>query len=377
MRKEIKHMSKICIYAICKNELKFVEQWLENMSEADYIVVLDTGSTDGTYEKLQQDPRVTRVEQEVITPWRFDVARNRSMDLIPDDADILVCTDFDELFEPGWAQFLRDNWVPGYHTRCHYKYAWKHDSLGNNQFVFTYDKIHTKDYHWIFPVHEVLWQKEPDFIEMVLDADSNIFLHHWQDESKSRGNYLDLLHLSCEENPNCSHVWSLLTREYVTNEDYKTAIQYGLETLRKPDIDECSDGWVLLQTLYLVAFSYLKIKNYDEALWYCQEFIRVNSTYREPYFIMAQVFNECGVFTMAEAAALAGFKHTTQKFNWVETSHSWTSEGHAILGAVYLNLKNYTESAKHLKQALEWEPDNIALIKQYVTVLEELIDKIE
>lgn len=156
MRKEIKHMSKICIYAICKNELKFVEQWLENMSEADYIVVLDTGSTDGTYEKLQQDPRVTRVEQEVITPWRFDVARNRSMDLIPDDADILVCTDFDELFEPGWAQFLRDNWVPGYHTRCHYKYAWKHDSLGNNQFVFTYDKIHTKDYHWIFPVHEVL-----------------------------------------------------------------------------------------------------------------------------------------------------------------------------------------------------------------------------
>lgn len=56
---------------------------------------------------------------------------------------------------------------------------------------------------------------------------------------------------------------------------------------------------------------------------------------------------------MAEAAALAGFKHTTQKFNWVETSHSWTSEGHAILGAVYLNLKNYTESAKHLKKALE------------------------
>ena len=123
MRKEIKHMSKICIYAICKNELKFVEQWLENMSEADYIVVLDTGSTDGTYEKLQQDPRVTRVEQKIITPWRFDVARNKSMDLIPDDADILVCTDFDELFEPGWAQFLRDNWVPGYHTRCHYKYA--------------------------------------------------------------------------------------------------------------------------------------------------------------------------------------------------------------------------------------------------------------
>ena len=79
------------------------------MSEADYIVILDTGSTDGTYEKLQEDPRVTLVKQQEIKPWRFDVARNESMKLIPDDADILVCTDFDELFEPGWAQFLREN----------------------------------------------------------------------------------------------------------------------------------------------------------------------------------------------------------------------------------------------------------------------------
>ena len=102
-------MSKICVYAICKNELKFVEQWLENMSEADYIVVLDTGSTDGTYEKLLEDSRVTLVKQQEIKPWRFDVARNESMKLIPGDADILVCTDFDELFEPGWAQLLKDN----------------------------------------------------------------------------------------------------------------------------------------------------------------------------------------------------------------------------------------------------------------------------
>ena len=79
------------------------------MSEADYIVVLDTGSTDGTYEKLQQDSRVTIVKQEEIKPWRFDVARNKSMELIPEDADILVCTDFDELFEPNWAQKLKDS----------------------------------------------------------------------------------------------------------------------------------------------------------------------------------------------------------------------------------------------------------------------------
>ena len=147
---------KICVYAICKNELKFINKWLESMSEADYIVVLDTGSTDGTYEALQADPRVSVVKQEVINPWRFDTARNRSMELVPSDAAILVCTDFDEVFEPGWAAQLKQHWDPALHTRAMYTYAWAHGELGEPQFVFKYDKIHTRDYEWRFPVHEVL-----------------------------------------------------------------------------------------------------------------------------------------------------------------------------------------------------------------------------
>ena len=47
-------MNKICVYAICKNELRFVEQWYNSVKEADYVVVLDTGSTDGTFEKLKE-----------------------------------------------------------------------------------------------------------------------------------------------------------------------------------------------------------------------------------------------------------------------------------------------------------------------------------
>ena len=45
---------KICVYAISKNESKFVDRWVESMSEADDIYVLDTGSTDDTVEKLKK-----------------------------------------------------------------------------------------------------------------------------------------------------------------------------------------------------------------------------------------------------------------------------------------------------------------------------------
>ena len=370
-------MSKICVYAICKNELQFVEQWIENMSEADYIVVLDTGSTDGTFEKLQEDSRVTLVKQQEIKPWRFDVARNESMKLIPDDADILVCTDFDELFEPGWGQYLRDNWIPEYHNRCHYKYAWSHDEKGNGKAIFTYDKIHTRELHWVFPVHEVLWAKdEANYVENALEASESIYLHHWQDTTKSRSNYLPLLELSCKENPNSSHVWSLLTREYLILNEYEKAISTGIITLGKPDIEESSFGLVLLSTLYFVAQAYCKLKNYDEALWYCQEFIRVDPTYREPYFLMAEVFNASKVYTMAESAVLAGRKYGVRKYDWVETQNSWLYEDNAILGAIYINLQQYDKAIEHLKKTLECEPNNIELLKQYAFALENQLNKI-
>ena len=76
----------VCVYAICKNEEAFVDRWMDSMSEADRVVVLDTGSSDATVEKLRN--RGAEVTVEVISPWRFDTARNRSLELVPEDTAI-------------------------------------------------------------------------------------------------------------------------------------------------------------------------------------------------------------------------------------------------------------------------------------------------
>ena len=47
------HKYKVCVYAISKNESKFVDRWIDSMQEADKIFVLDTGSTDATVDKLK------------------------------------------------------------------------------------------------------------------------------------------------------------------------------------------------------------------------------------------------------------------------------------------------------------------------------------
>ena len=63
---------------------------MASMAEADGVYVLDTGSTDGTAERLRALGAV--VVEERVEPWRFDTARNRSLELVPEDADICVCT---------------------------------------------------------------------------------------------------------------------------------------------------------------------------------------------------------------------------------------------------------------------------------------------
>ena len=112
---------KVVVYAICKNERAFADRWMASMSEADEVYVLDTGSTDGTPQRLEE--LGAHVTVEAITPWRFDVARNRSLDLVPADADLCVCTDLDEVFQPGWREKVEEAWTPGV-DRLLYRYTW-------------------------------------------------------------------------------------------------------------------------------------------------------------------------------------------------------------------------------------------------------------
>ncbi len=103
---------KICVYVICKNEEQFVDRWMDAVSEADMVIVTDTGSNDNIVQKLRERGAV--VYNETISPWRFDAARNIAMDHIPENVDICVSNDLDEVFEKGWRQELENAWRPHY-----------------------------------------------------------------------------------------------------------------------------------------------------------------------------------------------------------------------------------------------------------------------
>jgi glycosyltransferase involved in cell wall biosynthesis len=145
---------KICVYAICKNEEKFTDRWMDSMQEADLVVVTDTGSTDDTAERLRA--RGAEVHIRTVTPWRFDTARNISLSFVPEDADICVCTDLDEVLSPGWRDALEKAWADGT-KRAYYLYNWSFRKDGTPDVTFMYSKAHTRhDYRWVCPFPEVL-----------------------------------------------------------------------------------------------------------------------------------------------------------------------------------------------------------------------------
>lgn len=210
---------KICVYAICKNESKFARRWMDSMREADAVIVLDTGSDDGTPELLRAAG--AQVYEEAVSPWRFDEARNRALAHVPEDADICVSTDLDEVFHPGWRAALEAAWKETT-KRARYRYTWNFNPDGSEGVVFWSDKMHARHgFHWENPVHEVLVYEQPNYETVLVEG---LQLDHHADDGKSRAQYLPLLELSVREKPLDDRNTHYLGREYMFHGRWRECI---------------------------------------------------------------------------------------------------------------------------------------------------------
>lgn len=345
------------------------------MSEADYICVLDTGSTDNTVEKLKQYDNVI-VEQKEITPWRFDVARNESMKLIPRDANILCCIDLDEVFDPGWAQPLRKVWQE-WTERAWYMYVWSHDEYGNAARKFKCNKIHSPNYYWKYPVHELLVRREQEVDEnsVAIDVSELITLQHHPDVNKSRGSYLPLLEQRKAEDPDeyCGRIY--LAHEYCYRGLYEKSNQELAEILEKFNDGETMNKTDIASCYLFMGDNYYYMGEYNKALQEYDNCVQADWTYREGYLGCAKILIEKKYYDIAIWRLKNCIKNGIRHYSWLERDNSWTWEPWDMLaGACFYN-GDKAESIAFAAKALTYSPQDERLITNLQACINNSTDK--
>ena len=361
-----KYKYKVCVYAICKNEEKFVDRWYESMKEADEIYVLDTGSGDGTVDKLKSHGVEVKVME--IKPWRFDRARNMSLEMVPEDTDICVCTDLDEVFLPGWRSMLEDSWQDDT-KRLRYTYNWKLEK-DTPVVSFFYEKIHArKGYKWIYPVHEILKYEGED--EKIV-YNEGIVLNHYPDSSKSRGSYLGLLELSVKENPDDDRNRHYLGREYMYHGRWNDAIgnliiHLGLKKATWRDERAAS--------MRYIGRCYKNMGRIDEArLWYLKAIDEASH--------LRDGLVEMGMLEYTEGNYLEAIKYLTKALTikkhqktYINEIFSWDYTIDNLLSVSYYYLGLYDISLFYIERARKIDPDNKMLIDNEKLIRDKIKDQ--
>ncbi len=342
--------TKICIYTIAKNEIKFVDRWVESAKEADYMCVLDTGSADGTVERLKE--LGVKVEQKTYEKFRFDVARNDSLALIPDDAEICVSVDMDEFFEKGWAEILKSAWQDDT-GRARYRYTWNFNPDGSEGVVFMADKIHKNHaYKWVNPVHEILSPIDERGLKTI-DL-PNIRLYHKADNTKSRGSYLPLLELSVEEDPTNDRNMHYLGREYMFYGKYEKAI----ETLKR-HLSLTNATWAdeRAASYRFIGFSYKKLGNFENAE---ENYLRalLEAPYvREGFYDIGEFYFENELYLKSAVAFEQMLKIDSRYLNYMSAPKCWGSLPYDYLSICYYKLGNLQKAIENVDKAIEKSPE--------------------
>ena len=316
---------KIAISTISKNEEHNVEAFIESCKDADLISVLDTGSSDKTVELLQKHDAFAG--QVMISPFRFDEARNKALDRIPEDYDVVISIDLDERLQDGWREELEKIW----NDDCETISYWYIGDYSNGQPNGTWrSKIfRRKGYKWFYPVHEMPLPEDGRQPKMI--NTDKIVVHHLQ---KGKRDYEELLNNLIKEDPEQMNPYVQRAHEHMKKQNWMLAIN-DLEKyieLSRRDSEKCQfkNCPKCLYEAGCRALNYIDIANCKMHLGFSPREvlpILIKSTaecpqMREPWIFLAEMWYNLENYPQAYACATTGLAIKDNGM-WCKTGLCW------------------------------------------------------
>ena len=349
---------KIAISAISKNESLHVNRFCEAAKDSDLISVCDTGSTDNTVDLLLENGATVHLIN--IDPWRFDDARNAALALLPADIDVVISLDLDEILQPGWREEIERVWVPGT-TRLRYGFDW---GCG---IVFKYEKIFARKCHrFHHPCHEY---PVPDRITEVWADTDMLLVVHKPDSSKSRGQYLDLLKISIEEDPHCPRNAFYYARELSFHREWQAAIDQAQRYLALPRATWPNERCYAMR---VIGRCYQELNDWNASLNWMRKACSEAADTREPWHDLALACYRTSRWAECYGAAMTCLSITSRELVYTVDPTVWGASPHDYAGIAAWNLGLYDEAVKHGRKAVELAPDDLRL-RQNLGFMEEKV----
>lgn len=337
---------KVAVYAIAKNESANVARWLNSVREADGIFVLDTGSTDNTVELLEAaGVQVARWSPDF--EFRFDTARNASLDLVPYDYDLCISLDFDEIIADGWRRQL-DSFEG---NAANYTLIFSYDTAGNVTCSYPRFAIHKRrGFYWKYPAHEVLSANNPCEI-----VDLPIAVIHLPASQKPAGHYLDLLRKGYEENPNDPRCVQYLARELMYCRQYGPSI-----SLFERHIKLEPHAQFRLETYRYIAYMQFELNNLGDCETAYFKAIAEFPEAREAYCDLAHLYHICGQHEAAIGMLRTALRITEKPdVPMVFKDEYYGYWPYHLLAACYFQLGQQNEAIKNMCIAVQHCPNGM------------------
>lgn len=335
---------KVAVYTIALNEKQFVKRWAESCKEADFRFILDTGSTDGTVEEAYAQGVDCMIAS--IKPWRFDDARNASLALVPEDIDYCIALDMDEVLLPGWKKELEKAHKQGL-TRPRYKYTWSWNADGTPGLEYGGDKIHSRHgYRWKHPVHEVITADRTKEIQ----GWTNLEIHHYPDNTKSRGQYLPLLELSVREDPSDDRNAYYYARELFFSRQYEIAAKEFERHLSLPR--------AVWRPERAASMRYIAKCIPQEAKHWLAKAVEEDPNRREALVELAQWGYENRDWELSLNYSKRALEIKEKPLDYLCEDFAWGAKPLDLAAIAAYNLGKYREALEFNTKALKFEPNN-------------------
>lgn len=336
---------KIAVVTISLNEKKFVKPWYESAKDADYLLIADTGSTDGMIEEAKKYG--INVVSISIKPWRFDDARNAALALIPDDMDFVIHLDMDEVLVKGWRKHLEAVKPETTRPRYQYTWNWKDEAETMPSLQYGGDKIVRRHgYRWKHPVHEVMVADRITEVQEWIDLE----IHHHPDNTKSRSSYFPLLQQSVIEDPHDDRNAFYFARELFFYNQHKQSADEFKRHLSLPRAVWAPERAASMRYL-------AKLEPENRVSWLTQAVAQAPGR-REPLVELAQHYYALSDWENCYKYAKEAVEIKEKPLDYLCEDFAWSDLPWDLLALSAYHLGKKLEAVEYGKKALKYAPDN-------------------